>query len=261
MRDRDEDRPLPPFARAVVLATPYGTIAIIALVPTAIFDLVPLEGLSFPLLVMLLSQAAGWGIARAAGGEPITRICLVNLVTLAVILPLLAVQAAAARVPYVSNEFQTATPVIFATTVAVVAIIGVALLSVGLAWESPDHAALLFVPTALLAPEMLGAPYEPVIEEILRFVFEAFILSVGVAFLGPLAPRIARAFLPAAATGLLFLALWITGRGPTLQPSSGDVVRVLDGVLLVTTIILVVGVPVMASGVRRVVWEMRGGRL
>lgn len=260
MRDRDEDRPLPPLARAAALATPYGAIAAIALVPMEIFDLVPLEGLAFPLLVMLMSQAAGWGIARAAGGEPITRICLTNMVTLAVILPILAVQASAVRVPYVSNEFETATPVIIATTAAVVAIFGVALLSVGLAWESPDQAALLFVPTALLVPEMLGAPFEPVIEDILRFAFESFVLSAVVAFFGPLAPRVARAFLPAAATGILFLALWFTDRGPTLQPTSGDVVRVLDGVLLVTVIVLVVGVPIMAIGVRRVIWEMRGGR-
>jgi hypothetical protein len=176
-----------------------------------------------------------------------------------VVLPFLAVQASAVRVPYVSNEFETATPAIIATTAAVAAVLGVALLAVGLAWDGPDQAALLFAPAALLVPQLLAAPFEPTTQDILRRLLDVYGMSAVIAFLGPLAPRIVLATMPAAAMGLLFLGLWISDRGPTLQRTSGDVVRVLDGVLLTTTVILVVGVPVMAIGVRRVMFEMRGG--
>lgn len=259
VRERDEDRPLPPLVQALTLALPNAVVALVAVIPTAVVDLLPLDALPFALLLMIGSQAVGWWIGRAAEATPLARICLMNLATLGVVLPFLALQASAGRTPYVSTEFGTATAAILATVAAVAAMICASLFAVGLARDAPEQASLLFAPVALLVPELLGAPFQPEASEIVRRLFEVYALAAAGAFMSVLVPRIGKALVTPASLGLLFIGLWVVGRGPTLQRTSGDVVRVLDAALLATTVLLAVAVPIIAMGVRRVMWEMRAG--
>lgn len=258
VRSRDEDRPLPPLLRGILLAGPYGVIAVVALVPQGWLEIVPIETVPITLLLMILSQGAGWWVGRSSGAEPITRICQMNLVILTIVLPFLSLQASAVRVPYVSSELGTATPAMIATIAAVAAMVGAAVLSVVLAWDGPDSAAVLFTPVALFVPELLGTPLYPSIEEIIGRIFEVFALMVVLTVAVAVLPQVAKLVAPSAALAMLILGLWVVGRGPTWQRSSGDVVRVLDGSLLVMAVVLLVAVPIIAIGARRVALVLRG---
>jgi len=233
-------------------------IVVVALIPSGWLDIVPIRSIPITLLMMVLSQIVGWWIGRSSGAEPIARICLMNVVILTIVLPFLSLQASAVRVPYISNQLGTSTPAIVATTAAVVTLFGAAVLSVALTWDGPDSTALLFAPVAFLVPEMLGSPLNPSITEVVDRVFEVFALMVVLTVAVVVLPKVAKLVAPSAVLGMLFLGLWLMDRGPTWQRSSGDVVRVLDGALLVVSVVLLVAVPVMAIGARRVVQEIRG---
>jgi hypothetical protein len=258
VRSRDEDRPLPPLLRGVLLAGPYGVIALIALIPASMLDIIPIESIPTTLLLMVLSQVVGWWIGRSSGAEPLSRICQMNIGILTLVLPFLALQTSAVRVPYVSSELGTETPAIIATIAAIAALMGAAVLAVVLTWDGPDSAALLFTPVALFVPELLGTPLNPSIGEVVDRIFEVFALMVVLTVAVTLLPQVAKLVAPSVALALLFLGLWLAGRGPTWPESSGDVVRVLEGALLVMAVILLVAVPIMAIGARRVILEIRG---
>lgn len=261
VRARKEDQPLPPVLRGALLAGPYAVVVIVCLIPTGFLDIIPISSIPISLLLIVISQGVGWWVGRSSGADPIARICLMNVVILTIVLPFLSLQASAVRVPYVSSELGTATPAIVATTAAVAAVIGAAILSVALAWDGPDSTALLFAPVAYFVPQMLGAPLNPSITEIVDRIFEVFVLMVVLTLAVTLLPQIAKLVAPSVALGVLFLALWLVDRGPVWQRSSGDVVRVLDGALLVVSVVLVVAVPVIAIGARRVTVELRGSEV
>jgi hypothetical protein len=119
----------------------------------------------------------------------------------------------------------------------------------------------LFAPVAFFVPEMLGAPLNPSITEIVDRNFEVYALMVVLTVAVSVLPQIAKLVAPAVALGLLFLGLWLVDRGPTWPQSSGDVVRVLDGALLAVSVVLLVAVPVIAIGARRVALEIRDPRI
>jgi hypothetical protein len=258
VRSRDEDRPLPPLLQGILLSSPYGAIAIVALLPAGLLDIIPIESIPISLLLMVLSQGAGWWVGRSSGAEPISRMCQMNVGILTIVLPFLALQTSAVRVPYVSSELGTATPAIIATIAAVAALVGAAALAVALTWDGPDSAALLFTPVALFVPELLGTPLNPSVGEIVDRIFEVFALMVVLTIAVTFLPQVAKLIAPSVMLALLFLGLWVVGRGPTWPASSGDIVRVLDGSLLVMAVILLVAVPILAIGARRVVLEVRG---
>lgn len=259
VREREEDRPLPPLAKAVALAVPHLMVAVIAFVPTGLLGVLPIGSLPISLLLMVASQVAAWWVGKTAEAPPLARIGLMNVVTIGVALPMLAIHASVNRIPYVSADLGTATAAIIATVAAVAAIVGTALFAVGIAWDAPEQASLLFGPAAFLVPELLGAPFEPEVREITRRLAEVYLLAAMGAFLSGLVPAVARALISPASLGLLFVGLWAAGRGPTVQRTSGDIVRILDGSLLVVTVILTVAVPVLAIGVGRVAREMNFG--
>jgi hypothetical protein len=230
----------------------------VALIPTEFLEIIPISSIPISLLMIVISQIVGWWFGRSSGADPIARICLMNVVILTIVLPFLALQASAVNVPYVSSELGTATPAIIATTAAVVALVGAAVLAVALTWDGPDSAALLFAPVAYFIPVMLGASLNPSISEIVDRIAAVFALMVILTVAVSVLPRIAKLVAPSVMLGLLFLGLWLVDQGPTWQQSSGDVVRVLDGVILVVSVVLLVAVPVVSIGARRVAMELRG---
>lgn len=57
-----------------------------------------------------------------------------------------------------------------------------------------------------------------------------------------------------------FIALWIAGRGPSFQPTSGRIVPALYTVMLIVTVVLTVSVPLLAVWVRRLVMKAEAPR-
>jgi hypothetical protein len=104
---------------------------------------------------------------------------------------------------------------------------------------------------------MLSAPLNPSIDETVDRIFEVFAVMVVLTVAVTVLPQIAKLVAPSVALGLLFLVLWLLDRGPILRRSSGDVVRVLDGSLLVVSVVLLVAVPIFAIAARRVGMELR----
>lgn len=239
------------------MSVPSALIVFAALMPGAVLDLVPVSSIPVAMVVMALSQLAGWWIGRASDAKPIARICLMNLIVLTVVLPILALQASAARVPYVSTELGTATPAIVATAVAVAAIVAAAIIAVATAWDGPDTAGLLFAPVSLFVPVMLGGPYDQPVDTFVDRIRDVFAVMVVLTVAVNVMPRFSRLLAPPAVLAMLFVGLWLLDRDPRFQPTSGEVVRILDSSLLAISVILLVAVPIASIGIRRIELEMR----
>ena len=173
------------------------------------------------------------------------------LITAMVLMPILALQAAASRAPFVAWARGSAGPLLWLTFAAVVTLVGVWALAVYHADRAPENGALLFLPAALLVPAMLGAP-GPLDESATLLTLGESYLAAGLAvFTGLLAPARWRPIAGGIALGAQFVLLWLLGRGPVLGTDGGAVVPVCAALLLAVTALLTVLTPLAALFSRR----------
>ena len=254
--ERDADRPLPALTIAATRAIPALLAAGVAIVGTVGSAWVPTSDLPVVLIFVVVVQLAGYWVSRLGDLWAWGRTFLANAGIVLVLLPLLAIQTSATRTPYVSTEFGTARPAVIATVAAAAAIFGFAISAVVMAWETPEDASLLFLPAGLLVPVLLGSGFAVGEGEITRWVAGVFLLTASATFLALIMPVGLRALVGPVGLGVFFAVLLALGRRPTREPTSDDVVRILDGCLVAAAIVLTVVVPIVALGVRRVMREV-----
>ncbi|MFN8593991.1 MAG: hypothetical protein U0031_21260 [Thermomicrobiales bacterium] len=168
-----------------------------------------------------------------------------------VLLPILALQAAASRVPFVALGRGSAGPLIWLTFAAGFALTGLWLLAARQSDRSPQDSALHFLPAALLVPAVVGAPGSLDETSALIVLSEAFLVAGVAMFIGALAPQHWRPIAGAIALGVQFVLLWTLGRGPVLGPHGGTIVPVCAGLLLALTALLTVLTPLASLISRR----------
>lgn len=244
-------RSLPAFALG--MATPYLVTG--ALAASAAFLDLPLPTMAVPLapLVIVVVQAIGVLLARELELPTWRRVWLLLLVTTVVLMPIVALHAAAARVPFVSVGRGSAAPLAWATAGAIAAVVGLALLTAVLAADAPDQASLLFLPAALVVPAILGIPGEIDQRAALRSLVEVSAAAAVAAFLGWALTRGTRPLVAPVALAVQLGVLWVFGYRPPSILGQGAVVPILGTVLLVVTGIVTVLVPLLALTARRVV--------
>lgn len=242
------------------MATPY-LITLVLAAPGAFLELpLPTTAVPLALLLVVAVQVLGVGLAREMELPAWRRVWLLLLATTVVLMPMVALQASAARVPFVAIARGSAWPLVWSTVAAAVAVVGLAALATLLTADSPDQASLLFLPAALTVPTVLGIRGTPDETAALRALVVVAGASAIAAFLGWALPRGARPLVAPIALAVHFGLLWALGYGPETRPGQGAVVPILGTVLLVLTAIVTVFVPVAALSVRRVVRAARDVR-
>lgn len=260
-----------PARRTPFLAGPdrrvvLGLAAVPAITGTIAFIFANIPTLSgsgaLPVGLLLLAgvHTAGYLITRGEESAALSRAWLAGLVVVVGVLPLLALQQALLREPYVAVSRGTASPAIAATAVMVLVLFVVAGWCAVSSWQAPEEASLVFLPVALLVPGVIGMRGALGQKSALEALAEASLLAAGATVLAWSLPRGARPMVAPIALAVQFIALWIAGRGPSFQPTSGRIVPALYTVMLVVTVVLTVGVPLLAVWVRRMVMKAEAPR-
>lgn len=235
---------------ALGLAVPHLLTAAFASLPSVV-DLPGPASVPLAAGAVLTVQAIGLLLARETESLILRRIWLVLLVTTAVLLPLVALQAALSRVPFVSLGRGSAGALIWATVAVALALVGLVLLCALLAADAPEQSSLLFVPAAVLVPAVLGAPGGLDERSALAALAEAAIIGAVVVALGGLLPRGAHPLAAPVALGMQFVALSVLGARPAFGDGRGAVVVVCAGALLLLTVFGAVLVPLTSLATRR----------
>jgi hypothetical protein len=213
----------------------------------------PLPMIGAPLRLLLVVAALTIGIAFTVamdrpGPRPYWQMALS---TTLILMPILALQASASRVPFVAISRGSAGPLLWLTLAAAGALFGLWLFAVYQSDQTPENGGLLFLPAALLVPAVLGAPGDLDETSALGTLGETALVSALAIFVGVLAPPNWRPFAGGVALGAQFLLLWALGRGPTLAYEGGVVVPISAVFLLAVASLLAVLAPLGALFSRR----------
>ena len=246
--ERDEDRPLAGVIVAVARAVPAALVVGVAIGGTLAGNVLPESDFPVVLVLVLAGQAFGLAVARANALTVWVTTFLLNLATLAVVLPLLAIQATATRSPHVSTVLGTSRPAIIATVAAIAALVIVGLASIALAFSEPEGPSLMFLPAALLVPALLGTGPALSEREVTARLVEVFGLVGLATFAALLVPVRLKLLIGPLTLAGYFAALIALNRGPTREPTSSEVARLLDGSLVAVAIVLTAVIPAVAFG-------------
>lgn len=253
--ERDEDRPLPTAVVALTRAVPSLMVVGVAIAGLLAEPYLPTSDLPVTLVLVVVMQLVGVVVARANGLWLWARAFLMNVAIVSGLLPLLAVQASTTRVPYVSAELGTARPAIIATVAVVTVVIICAIAAI--AWDAAAGAALLFLPTSLLVPALLATSYAVSERTVVGLLAEVYTLTAVATVLAVLVRPMFASLVGVVTLGMFFVLLLVTDRGPTKEPTSEEIARILDGSLVLVTIGLTIVVPAAAAGLRLVMREVR----
>jgi hypothetical protein len=202
---------------------------------------------------VVLALIIGIGVTVAMdrpGPRPYWQMTL--LVTL-ILMPMMALQASASRVPFVAVSRGSAGPLLWLTVATCITLFGLWLFAAHQSDQAPENGSLLFLPAAVLVPAILGAPGSLDETSVLSMLGEACLvagLSIFVLLLGPASWR---PLAGAIALGAQFVVLWMIGRGPVIGNDSGTVVPASAALLLTLTTLLTVLTPLGALFSRRFV--------
>ena len=201
--------------------------------------------------LIVLALVVGIGLTVALdrpGSRPYWQMTL--LVTL-VLMPVVALQASASRVPFVAIARGSAGPLLWFTFATCIVLTGLWLFASFQSDQVPQNGALLFLPAAVLVPAILGAPGSLDETSALTMLGEACLVAGVSTFLALLSPASWRPLAGAAALGAQFVLLWALGRGPVIGQDGGTVVPACAALLLSLTALLTVLTPLGALFSRR----------
>ena len=202
---------------------------------------------------VVLALIAGIGLTIAMdrpGPRPYWQMTL--LVTI-ILMPVVALQASASRVPFVAVSRGSAGPLLWLTLATGITLFGLWLFAAHQSDQFPENGSLLFLPAAVLVPAILGAPGSLDETSALSMLGEACLVAGVWIFAALLAPASWRPMAGGIALGTQFVVLWVIGRGPVLGPEGGTVVPASAALLLALTTLLTVLTPLGALFSRRFV--------
>lgn len=251
------ERRSPPGGVALGRAMPHLLTAGLAVLAYGVSAIRGTSSFPIGIILVILLQAAGAGGAWLTDLTGWGRIWLLNLVTCVGLLPLLALQTTLAGAPYVALDRGSAGPALLAGGAAMLAMVIIAIMAAGATWDAPEDAGLLFLPAALIVPAILGARGDVSEAHALAAIAEVFAITAVVTLVSGLLRPSQRLLSVPAAVAAQFLILWVSGHGPSFQPSSGSIVPTLYAFILVLSVVLTVAVPILAWWIRRVVSAVR----
>jgi hypothetical protein len=185
-----------------------------------------------------------------------------TLLATLVLMPVVALQASASRVPFVAISRGSAGPLLWLTVATCVTLFGLWLFAAHQSNQAPENGSLLFLPAAVLVPAILGAPGSLDETSALSMLGESCLVAGVWIFALLLAPASWRPMAGGVALGAQFVVLWMIGRGPVIGHDGGTVVPASAALLLALTTLLTVLTPLGALFSRRFVQtveEQTGG--
>jgi hypothetical protein len=206
----------------------------------------PTGGIPVRLMLVTLVLAVGLGMTVALDRPRSRPYWQMALATVVVLLPLLALQAAASRVPFVALSRGSAGVLLWLTLATAATLIAFWLFAAFQSSRSPEDGALLFLPAAVLVPAVIGAPGSLEESSALATLAVASLVAGTAIFLGSLAPRNWRPIAGGLALGAQFVLLWTLGRGPVIGHDAGTIVPFSAAMLLAETALLTVLTPLAA---------------
>jgi hypothetical protein len=244
---------LDPRARHVfAIAVPQAIIGLVALA-ASLSSFLEDRGGSAPVSVLLVMGVclAGQAVARFEEPRALRTAWLVGLATTVLALPTGAIQVTLARQPYAGTQFGSAGALLAATVAFGLILVLTALTLAIVCREAPEEAALLFMGMALLVPAIIGVRSSLSEMSTVRALAESSLIAAVASVIAWSIPRSSRPMIAPASLAVQFILLWMMGKGPSFYTSHGDIVPLTQGALLTLTVLLVVGVPVLAMWSRR----------
>lgn len=214
----------------------------------------PLPGAgSMPLafVVLAIVQVIGYLVTRDDQPDVLAKPWTIHLAAAIGLLPMLAIQVALIREPYVSIESGSALPAILTTLLVIFFTFALSVVSAARFWSRPDQASLVFLPVALLIPQAVGEREQIGVGQALGILAMAMLMGAAATIASSYVGMGVRLLIPPTVLGIQILVLWIADRGPVFHPTSGGIVRLLYILMLVTTVVLVVCVPIFSVWLRR----------
>ncbi len=208
---------------------------------------------SMPLAFIVLAavQVIGFLVTRDDRPDALAKPWTIHLAAAIGLLPMLAIQVALIREPYVSVESGSALPAVLTTLLVIFFTFALAAVSAARFWSRPDQASLVFLPVALLIPQAVGERSQIGVGQALGILAMAMLLGAAATVASSYVGIGVRLLIPPFVLAIQILILWIAGRGPVFHPTSGGIVRLLYIMMLATTVILVVCVPIFSVWLRR----------
>ena len=185
-----------------------------------------------------------------------------TLLATLVLMPVVALQASASRVPFVAISRGSAGPLLWLTVATCVTLFGLWLFAAHQSNQAPENGSLLFLPAAVLVPAILSAPGSLDETSALSMLGESCLVAGVWIFALLLAPASWRPMAGGVALGAQIVVLWMIGRGPVIGHDGGTVVPASAALLLALTTLLTVLTPLGALFSRRFVQtveEQTGG--
>jgi hypothetical protein len=236
--------------------------AVTGFVALILWFLSPLPGAgSMPLAFIVLAtiQVIGYLVTRDDRPDALAKPWTIHLAAAIGLLPMLAIQVALIREPYVSIDSGSSMPAVLATLLVIFFTCVIAVVSAVRFWTRPDQASLVFLPVALLIPQAVGERTEIGIGQALGMLAMAMLLGAGATVASSYVGTGVRLLIPPIVLAAEILILWIAGRGPVFHTTSGGIVRLLYILILATAVLLVVSVPIFAVWLRRWAPPSAGG--
>ncbi|MCO5221210.1 MAG: hypothetical protein M9947_06440 [Thermomicrobiales bacterium] len=238
--------------------------AVTGLVALLLWFLSPLPGAgSMPLGFVILAavQVVGYLVTRDDRPDALAKPWTIHLAAAIGLLPMLSIQVALIREPYVSIESGSALAAVLATMLVIFLTVVLALVSAMRFWTRPDQASLVFLPVALLIPQAVGERSQIGVGQALGILAMAMLLGAIATIVSSYVGTGIRLLIPPVVLGVQIMILWMAGRGPVFHPTSGGIVRLLYILMLTTAVVLVVSVPIIAVWLRRWAPPSAGGAL
>ena len=238
--------------------------AVTGFVALLLWFLSPLPGAgSMPLAFIVLAtiQVIGYLVTRDDRPDALAKPWTIHLAAAIGLLPLLAIQVALIREPYVSIDSGSSMPAVLATGLVVFFTFVLAVVSAVRFWTRPDQASLVFLPVALLIPQAVGERSEIGVGQALSILAMAMLLGAAATVVSSYVGIGIRLLIPPVVLATEIMLLWMAGRGPVFHSTSGGIVRFLYIMMLAAAVILVVTVPIFAVWLRRWAPPSAGGTL
>lgn len=237
---------------ALLIASPFLLSALVAFILSVASPLRGTDRIPLATVLVLLFQAAMMIGSYALQVTALGRIWLVNLLTLATLMPLLALQSTFSGIPYVSASRSSAEPVVMTGIVTIVVLVAIALVSATLSYESPGDAVVLFLPAALIVPVVLGGPASDIPDRGLISIITVSVAAAIAAAGAQVLPDGIRPVIGPIAALVVAGALYAAGRGPAVPDTSGRIVSILLWSIIGLSVLLTVIVPLVARWLRHV---------
>lgn len=202
-------------------------------------------------IILATVQVLGYLVTRDDRPDALAKPWTIHLAASIGLLPMLAIQVALIREPYVAIESGSAMPAVLATLLVIFFATVLAAVSAVRFWTRPDQASLVFLPVALMIPQAVGSRSEIGIGQALGILAVAMLLGALATVISSYLGLGVRLLVAPTTLAVLILLLWIAGRGPVFRPTSGGIVRMLYIMILAATVVLVVCVPIFSVWLRR----------